>query len=60
VKYEVTLRTDNKVQFMGKGRVNILTKKGEKKYILDVYFSPWFEAQLDKHWTTHAKGLQFF
>ena len=36
VKYEVTLRTDNKVSVMGKGRVNILTKKGKKKYISDV------------------------
>jgi len=31
VKSEVTLETDSKVFVMGKGRVNILTKKGEKK-----------------------------
>ena len=33
VKSEVTLGTDSKVSIMGKWRVNILTKKGEKKYI---------------------------
>ena len=38
VKSEVTLGTDNKVFVMGKGRVNILTKKWEKKYISNVYF----------------------
>ena len=40
VKSEVTLGTDIKFSAMGKGRVNILTKKGEKKYISDVYFVP--------------------
>lgn len=34
----MTLGTDSKLSAMGKGRVNILTKKGEKKYIWDVYF----------------------
>ena len=38
VKSEVTLGTDSKVSVMGKGRVNMLTNKGEKKYISDVYF----------------------
>lgn len=38
VKYELTLGTDNKVIVMGKGRVNIITKKGGKKYISNVYF----------------------
>eukprot|EP00253_Pinus_taeda_P005214 PITA_05214 len=37
---EVTLRTDIKVSVMGKGRINILTNKGEKKYISHVYFVP--------------------
>lgn len=37
VKSEVTLGTDNKVFVMGKGRVNILTKKREKNCISDVY-----------------------
>jgi len=40
VKFEVTLGTNRKVSIMGKGRVNILTKKGEKKYISNVYFFP--------------------
>jgi len=38
VKSEVTLWTNSKVYVMGKGRVNILTKNGEKKYISNVYF----------------------
>ena len=38
VKSEVTLGTDNKVSIMGKGRVHVLTKKGEKKFITDVYY----------------------
>lgn len=33
VKSEVTLRNDNKVSIMGKGRVNFLRKNGEKKYM---------------------------
>ena len=31
VKYEVMLENDSIVSVMGKGRVNILTNKGEKK-----------------------------
>jgi len=38
VTSEVTLGSDSKVFVMGKGRGNILTKNGEKKYIFDVYF----------------------
>lgn len=38
VKSELTLGTDSKVSIIGKGRVNILTNKGEKKYISYVYF----------------------
>jgi len=36
VKSEVTLGTDNKVSAMGKGKINILTKKREKIYISNV------------------------
>jgi len=46
VKSEVTLGTNSKVSVMGKGRVNILTKKGEKKYISDVYFVPGLKHNL--------------
>eukprot|EP00253_Pinus_taeda_P036606 PITA_36606 len=46
VKSEVTLGTDSKVSVMGKGRVNILTKKGKKKYISDVYFVPGLKYNL--------------
>ena len=38
VKFEVTFGANSKFSVMGKGRINILTKKGEKKCISDVYF----------------------
>lgn len=40
IKSDVTLGNDNKVEVKGKGNINILTKKGEKKHITDVYFVP--------------------
>ena len=46
VKSEVTLGTDSKVSVMGRGRFNILTKEGEKKYISDVYFFPGLKHNL--------------
>eukprot|EP00253_Pinus_taeda_P031489 PITA_31489 len=46
VKSEVTLGTNSKVFVMGKGIVNILKKKGEKKYISDVYFVPGLKHNL--------------
>jgi len=38
VKSQVTLGTDSKVSVMGKGEVKVLTKRGEKKTITDVYY----------------------
>ena len=38
VKSQVTLGINKKVFFMGKGRVSVLTRKGEKKSISDVYY----------------------
>ena len=40
VKSQVTLGNDSKVSFMGKGIVNVLTKKAAKKSIADVYYVP--------------------
>ena len=42
VKYDVTLCNKNKVEVKEKekGNINILTKKREKKHIIDVYFVP--------------------
>ena len=40
VKSQVTLGTDSKVFVMGKGRVSVLTKKGEGRSISDVYYVP--------------------
>ena len=38
VKSQVTLGTDSKVFVMGRGKVSVLTKKGERKYISNVYY----------------------
>ena len=46
VKSQVTLGTDNKVSVMGKGEVNVLTKKGEKKTIADIYYVPGMKCNL--------------
>ena len=38
VKSQVTLGIDSKVSVMGKGDVNVLPRKGEKKSITNVYY----------------------
>eukprot|EP00253_Pinus_taeda_P019142 PITA_19142 len=60
VKSEVTLGTDSKVSIMGKGRVNILTKKGGKKYISDVYFVPILKHNLTSIGQLMQKGYNVF
>ena len=45
---------------MGKGRVNILTKKGEKKYISDVYFVPGLKHNLMSVGQLMQKGYNVF
>ena len=45
---------------MGKGRVNILTKKGEKKYISDVYFVPSLKHNLMSIGQLMQKGYNVF
>ena len=60
VKSKVTLGTDSKVSIMGKRRVNILTKKGEKKYILDVYFVPGLKHNLMSIGKLIEKGYNVF
>jgi len=46
VKSQVTLGTDSKVSVMGKGKVKVLTRKGEKKTISDVYYVPGIKCNL--------------
>ena len=60
VKYEVTLRTDSKASVMGKGRVNILTKKGERKYISYVEFFPGLKHNLIRIKQLMQKGYNLF
>lgn len=60
VKSEVTLGTDSKVSVMRKGRGNILTNKGEKKYISDVYFVPGLKHNLMSIGHLMQKGYNDF
>lgn len=60
VKSQVTLETDSKVSVMGKGEVNILTKKGEKKTIADVYYVPGMKCNLLSIGQLVRKGYNVF
>ena len=46
MKFEVISGTDRKVSVMGKGRVDVLTKKGEQKFMPDVYYVPGLKCKL--------------
>ena len=46
VKSQVTYGTNSKVSVMGKGRVSVLTKKGEKRSISNVYYVPGMKCNL--------------
>ena len=46
VKSVVTLVTDSKVSIKGKGRVSVLTKKGEGRSISYVYYVPNMKCNL--------------
>jgi len=46
VKIDVILGNSNKVSIEGKGRINIVTKIGEKKYIKDVFYVPGLKHNL--------------
>ena len=46
VNTEVKLGIDNVVKVMGKGIVNILTKQGQKRHILEVYYAPGLKHNL--------------
>ena len=46
VESQVTLGTDSKVSVMGKGKVSVLTKKGEGRSISDVYYVPDMKCSL--------------
>ena len=60
VKSEVTTGTDNKVSIMGKGRVSILTRKGEKKFVPDVYYVPSLKCNLLSIGQLINKGYNVF
>ena len=60
VKSQVTLGTDSKVSVMGKGRVSVLTKKGEKKSISDVYYVSGMKCNLLSIGQLIQKGYNIF
>ena len=60
VKFEVTKGTNSKVSVMGKGRVNILTKKGEKKFMPNVYYVPGLKCNILRIGKLMQKGYNVF
>ena len=60
VKSEVTTGTDSKVYVMGKERVNILTKTGDKKFMPDFYYVPGLKCNLLSIGQLMQKGYNVF
>ena len=60
VKSKVTLGTDRKVSVMGKGNVNVLTRKGAKKSIVDVYYVSGMKCNLLSIGQLVQKGYNVF
>ena len=60
VKSQVTLGIDSKVSIMGKGRVSVLTNKGETKSISDVYYVPGMKCNLLSIGQLIHKGYNVF
>ena len=60
VKSQVTLGTDSKVSIMGKGRVSVLTKKGEKRTISYVYYVLGMKCNLLSIGQLSQKGYNVF
>lgn len=60
VKSEVTTGTDSKVFVKGKGRVSILTRKGENKFVPDVYYVPGLKCNLLSIGQLVNKGYNVF
>ena len=60
VKSHVTLGIDGNISITGKGIVNVLTKKGEKKSISDVYYVPCMKYNLLSIGHLIQKGCNVF
>ena len=60
VKSQVTLGTDSKVSVMGKGRVDVMIKKGEKNFMLDFYYVPRLKFNLLSIGQLMQKGYNVF
>ena len=59
VKSQFTLGTDGKFSVMGKGNVNVLTRKGAKKSIADVYYVPGMKCNLLVLDNLFIRGIMF-
>ena len=60
VQSQVTLGTDSKVSVMGKGDVNVLTRLGARKTIVDVYYVPGMKCNLLSVGQLVHKGYNVF
>ena len=60
VKCKVTMGIESKVSIMGKGRVSILTRKGEKKFVPYVYYVPGLKYNLLSIGQLMNKGYNVF
>ena len=60
VKSQITLGTNSKVSVMGKARVIVLTKKGERRSISDVYYVPGMKCNLLSIGQLIQKGYNVF
>ena len=60
VKSEVTMGTESKVSIMRKVRVSILTRKGENKFVPDVYYVPGLKCNLLRIGQVVNKGYNVF
>lgn len=60
VKYKVITRTNSRVYIKGKERVSILTRKGEKKFVPDVYYVPGLKCSLISIGQLMNKGYNVF
>ena len=60
VKSEVTTGIDTKISVKGKGRVSILARNGEQKFVPDVYYVPGLKCKLLSVGQLINKGYNIF
>ena len=60
VKSKVTTRTDTMISVKGKGKVSILARNGEHKFVPDVYYVPGLKCNLLSVGQVINKGYNVF